>query len=344
MSTPFTLHKFEADTPIVGSIYLPSDSESLQGSFQQSTPIDKSRSTLNKFLISRDISPIRSSLQIPWSEASERTKRYYVKKAGETVAASLEVIAGEDSGNLWHTLVPSKEISERFPSEADGEKNVDSALLESLTECYNSATQWETRRQILSIMVDKISFKSLQRYIPNLTPYRFKIAKQHMLIHGRGSPLPKAVQKRMCAPPEMVDHFISFITSQHVVQDLPFGQKKLSLSSGEVLVVPNVIRNLVPERIVQQYQEYCRESNITCLSRSSLLRILDVCSASVRKSLQGLDYITASGSKAFEDLENVADQLGDLGMGMTWANQQKKEMKLAKRYLKSDFKVRQIIF
>ena len=80
----------------------------------------------------------------------------------------------------------------------------------------------------------------------------------------------------MCVPPEMVDHFISFTTSQHVVQDLPFGQKKLTLSTGEVLEVPNVIRSLVPERIVQQYQEYCRESNITCLSRSSLLRILGV--------------------------------------------------------------------
>ena len=32
------------------------------------------------------------------------------KEAGEIVAASLEVIVGEDSGNLW-----------RFPSEADGE-------------------------------------------------------------------------------------------------------------------------------------------------------------------------------------------------------------------------------
>ena len=106
----------------------------------------------------------------------------------------------------------------------------------------------------------------------------------------------------MCAPPEMVDHFISFITSQHVVQDLPFGQKKLTLPTGEVLVVPNVIWNIVLERIVQHYQEYCRESNITCLSRSSLLQILDVCSASVRKFLQGLDDITASGSKAFEDL------------------------------------------
>ena len=71
-----------------------------------------------------------------------------------------------------------------------------------------------------------------------------------------------------------------------------------------------------------------------------MLRILDVCSASVRKSLQGLDYITASGSKAFDELENVTDKLGELGMGMSWAKQQKQQLKLAKRYLKSDYKVR----
>lgn len=175
--------------------------------------------------------------------------------------------------------------------------------------------------------------------VPNLTHYRFKIAKQHLLLYGRGCSVPRPIQKRMCVSPEMIDHFISFITSQHIVQDLPFGQKHLSLSSGQVLEVPNVIRALIPERIVQ-YQEYCKESGITCLSRRSLLRILDVCSASVRKSLQGLDYFTASGSKAFNELENVADRLGELGMALSWAKQQKQQLKLAKRYLKSDYKVR----
>ena len=189
-------------------------------------------------------------------------------------------------------------------------------------------------------MVDKVSFKSLRQLIPNLTHYRFKIAKQHLLLHRRGFSVPRPIQKRMCVSPEMVDHFICFITSQRIVQDLPFGQKHLSLSSGQVLEVPNVIRALIPERIVQQYQEYCKESGITCLSRRSLLRSLDVCSASVWKSLQGLDYFTASGSKAFDELENVADRLGELGMGMSWAKQQKQQLKLAKRYLKSDYKVR----
>ena len=60
----------------------------------------------------------------------------------------------------------------------------------------------------------------------------------------------------------------------------------------------------------------------------------------MRKSLQGLDYITASGSKAFDELENVTGKVGELGMGMSWAKQQKQQLKLAKRYLKSDYKVR----
>lgn len=231
-------------------------------------------------------------------------------------------------------------MKHHFTSAFSGTEDVDLTLLESLVECYNNATQWDTRRQILSIMVDKVSFKSLQQLIPNLTHYRFKIAKQHLLLHGRGCSVPRPIQKRMYVSPEMVDNFICFITSQHIVQDLPFGQKHLSLSSGQVLEVPNVIRALIPERIVQQYQEYCNESGITCLSRRSLLRILDVCSASVRKSLRGLDYFTASGSKAFDELENVADRLGELGMGMSWAKQQKQQLKLAKRYLKSDYKVR----
>lgn len=318
---------------------MPSDTESLQESFEESTPSDTSRSELNNFLVSRDKSPIRSSLSTPWDDAGERTKRYYVKKATEVVAECLKVIAGEESDKLWETLVSSRAMKHHFTSAFSGTEDVDLALLESLVECYNNATQWDTRRQILSIMVDKVNFKSLQRLIPNLTHYRFKIAKQHLLLHGRGCSVPRPIQKRMYVSPEMVDHFICFITSQHIVQDLPFGQKHLSLSSGQVLEVPNVIRALIPERIVQQYQEYCNESGITCLSRRSLLRILDVCSASVRKSLQGLDYFTASGSKAFDELENVADRLGELGMGMSWAKQQKQQLKLAKRYLKSDYKV-----
>ena len=115
---------------------MPSDiAESLQESFEESTPIDTSRSELNNFLASRDKSHIRSSLSTPWDDAGERTKRYYVKKASEVVAESLKVIAGEESDKLWETLVSSRAMKHHFTSAFSGTEDVDLALLESLVEC-----------------------------------------------------------------------------------------------------------------------------------------------------------------------------------------------------------------
>ena len=76
------------------------------------------------------------------------------------------------------------------------------------------------------------------------------------------------------------------------------------------------------------------------MSRPTLCRILKVCSASVRKSLQGLDYVSAEGAKAFDELVDVIDKLGDnYGNGLSWAKDQSEKLKKAKRYLKGDYKV-----
>ncbi|XP_020608740.1 uncharacterized protein LOC110047346 [Orbicella faveolata] len=58
-----------------------------------------------------------------------------------------------------------------------------------------------------------------------------------------------------------------------------------------------------------------------------------------RKSLQGLDYFVADGVRAFEDLDNLVCQLGDLGLGNEWQVQQVELLKAAKSYIKGDFKV-----
>jgi hypothetical protein len=75
--------------------------------------------------------------------------------------------------------------------------------------------------------------------------------------------------------------------------DIPFGERKLKLTSGEKLVVPDVIRNIIPTRIVSQYLAYCKETidgnDFKPLAPSSLFAILQKCTASTRKSLAGLD-------------------------------------------------------
>ena len=121
------------------------------------------------------------------------------------------------------------------------ESAIDSSLTKCLAECYHNADYWSSGRQILSIMADKVNFKDLQRWIPNLSRYRFNIARHHLLLHGRGANVQPVKGKRMYIAPEKLDHFLSLITSTHIIQDLPFGEKTLKLSTNTEIKVPDVV-------------------------------------------------------------------------------------------------------
>ena len=72
---------------------------------------------------------------------------------------------------------------------------------------------------ILSIMADKASFAKIQEWIPGLTKYRYTMARQHILLHGRGTPVPsESPRTRMMVPQEKLAHFLDFITSPHIIQ------------------------------------------------------------------------------------------------------------------------------
>ena len=189
-------------------------------------------------------------------------------------------------------------------------------------------------------MADKASFANIQEWIPGVTKYRYMMATQHILLHGRGAPFPsQSPRTRMVIPQEKLSHFLDLMTSPHIIKDLSFREKVVSLSTKEVIKISNVLRNMIPERIVYQYQAYTKEENFTPLSRSTLLRVLQVYPASTRHSLKGIDYISSAGAQAFDNLESVAERLGEMDMGMSWAKEIEEQLKKCKRYLKSDHKV-----
>ena len=332
------------------SLYTPALDSSLD---MTCTPVSRGRAKrvsplqkMNEFLKSRDISPVCYPATIPWSEASARTRRRHLRKARQAVGAVLGEVAPHQSGQLWKALTTyrSLEHEDSSSSEEDAEVDIDEVLMSALADCYNNSSTWQVRRQVLSIVADKLTFRTIRRWIPDLTRYRFTTARDHALRYGRGVVPSPIVHTKMFVSQTQVDHFLDFITSPHVIQDLPFGQRSIKLSTNEVVIVPNVVRMMIPESIVKQYLAYAEESNFDPLSRRTLLNILSVCSASARKSLQGLDYVSSNGAQAFDDLCGVAQRLGDDFMGMSWAREQKEHLKNTKRYLKSDFKVRTAIF
>lgn len=151
--------------------------------------------------------------------------------------------------------------------------------------------------------------------------------------------MPSTSSPKMNVNPVQLDHFLTFITSPHVVQDLPYGQRHMKLTDGTVLETPNVIRSMIAQRIIDQYLQFSSETSFRPFSKSTMKRILSSCTATVRKSLQGLDYISADGAKAFDDLQIILDKLCDHGLDKQTSNNCKLSLKTAKQYLKTDYKV-----
>ena len=71
-----------------------------------------------------------------------------------------------------------------------------------------------------------------------------------------------------------------------------------------------------------------------------MYKFLHDCSATVRKSLEGLDYYLAEGRRAFSDVKEAVDELRACGAIGTQEFQNLTNIILqAKRYLKTDYKV-----
>ena len=149
------------------------------------------------------------------------------------------------------------------------------------------------------------SFAAIRKFIPELSRYRYHMATKHSLQYGRSVGVPKNSNPRMRVDRKQLDHFINFITSGHLIQDLPFGEKRLKLTSGKEIKVPNIIRTMIPQRMAEQYTAFCQETEFVPFSKRTMLRVLSECSASVRKSLQGLDNCYVDIEQIISDVSKI---------------------------------------
>ena len=130
--------------------------------------------------------------------------------------------------------------------------------------------------------------------------------------------------------PEKLEHFLKFITSQYIIQDLPFGVKTLKLSSNTEIKVPDVVRTLISEQIVQQYLCYCDVTDFAPMSRSTRWVAPHVCTQVFART-----WLCFSRERKKNELAVIIDEEGDnYGKRHSWAKEQP-----AKRYFKCDYKV-----
>ena len=284
-------------------------------------------------------SPLLSTLNATWDDISPTQQKYYVRKAREAVITSLSVISPGQEKELWSSI-QNESIIEGEERDTAKRKRFDTStgLIDVLIKAHDQANTWQTKRQILSLFANDFSRIELQKLIPGLSKWRIDQARQHATEAGRGQLVHENPIFRTRIDPVKVDHFINYISRPDLLQDVAFGTKTLKLDSGERIIIPAVIRTLIPSRIISQYRSYCKQQEFEPASERSLFRMLEICSASMQKSLHGLDNITAEGAEAFDGLMSIIETLMENGADKHWGQTVREALKEAKRYLKTDFK------
>lgn len=125
--------------------------------------------------------------------------------------------------------------------------------LSNLLRVYHEAENRQTRLQILSMFAKSFSKKELREMIPGLSKWQIDQARRHAAEKGPGQPVVFEPIKRTRLDPVKTNHFVNFIASASFLQDVAYGTKELKLDSGEKIPIPNVIRTMVPSRIINTF-------------------------------------------------------------------------------------------
>ena len=276
-------------------------------------------------------SPIASTLNTSWDDVSVTQQKYYQRKMKDVIQAALSVVVPGQEEYMWNCLREEREIADVSEEPPAKRKRIDTGLVQTLISAHNDAENWQTKRQILSIFVNDFSKTELQEMIPGLSKWRIDQSRCHATDVGEGQPIHDKPIFRARLDPVKTDHFVDYISRPCFLQDVAYGTQKLKLDSGGHAVIPAVIRTLIPSRIVAQYQAYSREIGFDPASERTLFRILEVCSASMQKSLHGLDYITTDGVQAFDSLDDMVSTLkAAKAVTPTWKKEAKQQLSDAK--------------
>ena len=193
------------------------------------------------------VSPIQSTSRLPWTELGERQQGYYVRKAREAIETAFKCQAPGSEADLWFATMQSMSFAQTKPDD----------VTERLVEAYKLADNRHTRLQILSLFVNVFSKRRLKEIIPGISKRQIDDARKHAALRGSRKPSNPPEIIRMRLNTRKTDHFLDFISSSSLLQDVSYGIKSLKLDSGEKLLVPAAIRTVIPCRIIKQYQSYC---------------------------------------------------------------------------------------
>ena len=193
------------------------------------------------------------------------------------------------------------ELQNYLSKSSDDEEPKIPAQVEAMIDIYNSSDKIG-QIIILSLMdkkYKKFELRKLFKCSKRQVNQAFKLREQ-----SNGISVPASTkQKRTRLDQLKCEHFLDFLFSSGLLQDVAYGTTNLVFDNGDRQTVPHAVLTAI-----DYYLTVCRESEFNALSASSLYRILKSIKPSQRKSLAGLDNTVADGLNSFEKLKTIAKE------------------------------------
>ena len=271
------------------------------------------------------VSPLTFQLKTTWDDARKDEKGVCIDKAAEACSLICDVIAPNAGQKLFQScFTPDKETN-----------YLD---LVPLMQAYSNATTRNVKTQILNLYAYRCPEKTLQKIhepYAKLTEWQIRRAWAHARECGPGSLVETSPSHRIRLPPAKLDHFLDFVNRPYFYQDVAFGARKLRLSSGEKITMPNVIRKVTRSTMVRQYLQFCEEEQFEALSHATLFRILKVSlSTEIPKWFGQHSNKRVSG---FQRLYGMVDELDQIGLEKSVADELRRFLRDGKRYFKTEY-------
>ena len=249
-------------------------------------------------------------------------KRKILQVSTETLKCVAESIAPGQGPDLLREI-----LNVDSDDDEDEDDEIPTDIIPLLDAYKNSDSQG--KHIILSLVDTRHSKKTIQRCF-GCSKYAVDQARKAQ-APTKGVTLPSNQKlKRNRLNMDKAEDFLAFLFSSGILQDVAYGVTNIDFDDGTKQSVPHAVLTTKYSHAISFYKEICEESNFVPLSDSSLWRILKALKPSQRKSLAGLDDITAEGMNGFSLLENYLTSLKTYSALID-------KLECAKRYLKMNY-------
>ncbi|XP_063448230.1 uncharacterized protein LOC134727772 [Mytilus trossulus] len=174
--------------------------------------------SLNDFLSSVRLQEFSEKERKTWQSYTFKTRNTYKERFDEIMKLIIGILFPNDVDEVIDDIKCPKQLNE--------ENRTSHTEYKDIVTSYRKAESWQQGRQVLSVLASRMSFKDLLSLLPEVTSHRYYAALSHSKKIGPALPIPEKKLHRQKLDPERLDAFLDFITSSHVVRDLPFGEKK----------------------------------------------------------------------------------------------------------------------